>query len=96
MPTWGSPAARSRCRLARELGRERACAVVDVVAESPAARAGLTQGDLIVELDGEPIAAAGDLQRLLVGKRIGRELPLTVVRAGTIRAISVRPVELDV
>ncbi len=83
-------------RLARELGRERACAVVDVVAESPAARAGLTQGDLIVELDGEPIAAAGDLQRLLVGERIGRELPLTVVRAGTIRAISVRPVELDV
>jgi S1-C subfamily serine protease len=83
-------------RLARELGRERACAVVEVVAESPAERAGLTQGDLIVELDGEPIAAAGDLQRLLVGERIGRELPLIVVRAGTIRPMSVRPVELDI
>jgi S1-C subfamily serine protease len=82
-------------RLAGELDRQSACSVVEVVAGSPAERAGLTAGDLIVELDNEPVNAAGDLQRLMVGERIGRELPLTVVRAGSIRSIAITPVELE-
>lgn len=82
-------------RLAGELDRDSACSVIEVVDGSPAERAGLTAGDLIVELDGEPVHAAGDLQRLMVSERIGRELPLLVVRAGSIREMTIAPVELE-
>jgi S1-C subfamily serine protease len=82
-------------RIATELDRELACSVIEVIEESPADRAGLASGDLIVELDGEPVRAAGDLQRLMVAERIGRELDVELVRAGGIRRMVVTPVELS-
>jgi len=41
------------------------------------------------------VRAAGDLQRLMVAERIGRELAVELVRAGTIRTVAVTPVELS-
>ncbi len=82
-------------KIAAELDREVACSVIEVIEGSPADRAGFTSGDLIVELDGEPVRAAGDLQRLMVAERIGRELAVELVRAGTIRTVAVTPVELS-
>ena len=38
---------------------------------SPADRAGLLTGDMVVALDGEPVTGADDLIRLLTGERIG-------------------------
>ncbi|HEY5431030.1 MAG TPA: PDZ domain-containing protein, partial [Solirubrobacteraceae bacterium] len=49
--------------------------------------AGLQAGDLLVELDGEPVTDAGDLQRLMVHERIGRAVPATVLRDGAERGI---------
>jgi S1-C subfamily serine protease len=69
--------------------------VIEVIEGSPADRAGFTSGDLIVELDGEPVRAAGDLQRLMIAERIGRELAVELVRAGKIRTVAVTPVELS-
>src|SRR5438094_1115888 len=52
-------------RLANELGRARALEVVQLLDGSPAARAGVRPGDLILDLDGHPVEGVGDLQRLL-------------------------------
>jgi S1-C subfamily serine protease len=49
--------------------------------ETSAAReAGVLTGDLIVEFDGHPIRGIDDLHRLLTDERIGKKMPMTVVR----------------
>jgi S1-C subfamily serine protease len=68
--------------------------VVQLLDASPAARSGLRPGDLIVELDGQPISGVGDLQRRLIDEAIGRPLPVRIVRAGKLLDLEVRPVEL--
>ncbi|WP_037412067.1 S1C family serine protease [Candidatus Solirubrobacter pratensis] len=80
--------------VAATLGRDRAVEVVEVVAGSPAARAGMRAEDLIVAVDGEPVCGVDDLQRLMDSGRIGADVTLGVVRAGMAREVSVRPVEL--
>lgn len=45
---------------------------------SPADRAGLKEGDFILAIDGNPVAGADDLIRLLDGTRIGQETPISV------------------
>jgi S1-C subfamily serine protease len=46
----------------------------------PAARAGLRQGDLIVEFSGQPVPSIDALHKLLTPDRIGVESRLTVLR----------------
>jgi S1-C subfamily serine protease len=82
-------------RVAGRLQRRDAVEVIEVVEGSPAARAGLRPEDLVVELDGEPIGAAGDVQRLMTSERIGRELAMVVVRDGEVRNVMVVPTELE-
>jgi S1-C subfamily serine protease len=55
---------------------------------SPANRAGLLTGDIIVALDGMKVTGADDLIRLLTGERIGRPLQIDVLRLGKPRAFS--------
>jgi len=47
---------------------------------SPAARAGLQLGDVIVAFDGQPVHGIDDLHRLLTGERIGTTTTVTAVR----------------
>jgi serine protease Do len=82
-------------RVRGELGHDRAVEVVEVLAGSPAAAAGLRAEDLIVAVDGEPTAGVDDLQRLMGEERIGTRCVLTVVRDGTTREVGVTPRELD-
>jgi serine protease Do len=81
-------------RLANELGRAGCVEVSQIVEEAPAARAGLRPGDLIVAVDGVPIETMSDLQRLMVGERIGTSAAFTVARGDTLREIQVVPLEL--
>lgn len=49
--------------------------------EASAAReAGLLAGDLVVEFDGVPIRGIDDLHRLLTDERIGKRVPVTLIR----------------
>lgn len=77
------------------VGRDRGIEVVQVVDGSPAARAGLRPEDLITAVDGEPMADVGDLQRLMVAERIGRELRIDLVRGGSSIQVDLTPRELQ-
>jgi len=81
-------------RLARQLGRESGVEVVQVSEDSPAAAAGLRPEDLIVELDGVPVADVADIQRLMVVEKIGSPLSLKVLREGRELELSLVPAEL--
>jgi S1-C subfamily serine protease len=81
-------------RAAAAVGREDGVEVMEVVDGSPAVRAGIRSGDLIVELDGVPVADARDLQRLMVGDVIGRSVDALVWRDGELRTFVLHPVEL--
>jgi S1-C subfamily serine protease len=82
-------------RVAARLDREQGIEVVEVVAGSPAARAGLRPEDLIVAVDGEPMGDVGDLQRLMVAERIGQGIMVDVVRDGTFLKLDLIPRELE-
>ena len=68
--------------------------VVEVVEGSPAAHAGLRPEDLLVELDGQRVHDAGDLQRMMVAELIGATVPATVIRQGRTLRLELVPVEL--
>jgi S1-C subfamily serine protease len=82
-------------RVAQALGRTAGVEVVQVVDGSPAAKAGIRNEDLIIDVDGVPVADAGDLQRLMVGERIGRPLPVRAFRGSELLELTVVPVELQ-
>jgi len=82
-------------RVAAALDRAAGVEVVQVVQGSPAARAGLRNEDLIIDVDGVPMEDAGDLQRLMVGERIGRPVTVRAFRGGELLELTVVPAELE-
>jgi S1-C subfamily serine protease len=80
----------------RELGYEQGVEVLSVVAGSPADRGGIRLEDILVTVDGEPTPDVGELQRLMTDTRIGREVPVVVVRQERAVHLRVRPTELTV
>jgi S1-C subfamily serine protease len=63
-----------------DLPQDSGVVVISVEEGSPARRAGLQEGDVIVALDGKPVAGVDELQRLLTDARVGISSSLTVVR----------------
>src|SRR5881394_3116470 len=53
---------------------------VSIEKNSPAERAGLREGDLMVAFNGQPIGSVHDLHKILVGEQIGVSASLTVIR----------------
>jgi S1-C subfamily serine protease len=82
-------------RVAAATGRRVGVEVVEVVDGSPAMRAGLRREDLVLEVDGTPIEAPGDLQRLMLGDAIGRPVDIRVFRNGEIITVRAVPAELE-
>jgi S1-C subfamily serine protease len=73
----------------QQLGQDAALLVSSVQPDSPAARAGLLLGDVLVSLDGHPLRHAGELVPLLDEDRIGAEAKARVLRAGELREVGV-------
>ena len=63
---------------------------------SPASRAGLREGDVIVSFGGEPVASIDELHRHLVAKVIGVPSHVTVIRHTEKLDLVVTPQELVV
>jgi S1-C subfamily serine protease len=69
------------------LGQESGLLIISVQADSPASRAGLLLGDVVVAVDGQATAEPGDLLPALDEDRVGREIVLRVLRAGELREV---------
>jgi len=67
--------------------------VLSIESGSPASRAGLAEGDVIVSLGDHSVAGVDDLHRLLTEERIGLDLPLTVLRRGRRIRLTIVPAE---
>src|SRR5947199_571724 len=63
----------------------------DLDPDGPAARAGLHAGDRLLTLDGKAVDGSCTLERLLLGKRAGQEVPVTVRRG---REVPAKPLKL--
>jgi S1-C subfamily serine protease len=84
-------------RIVRHFGlvRESGVRIESIEESSPAASADLHRGDVIIALDGQPIATVDDLQRLLVGDTIGRTIEIRVVRRDRVLDLPLTPRESE-
>ena len=69
--------------------------VTSIEVGSPAARAGLEEGDVIVGFAGSAVSGIDDLHRALTDERIGVTADLTVLRRGRRRELTITPAELQ-
>jgi S1-C subfamily serine protease len=80
--------------LANQLVRDTGLGLMFVEPDSPAARAGLREGDILIAAAGSPITSSQDLQRLMLADAIGRDLHITVSRGGAMVDVIAVPSEL--
>ncbi len=67
--------------------------VISVVPGSPAAKAGLREGDVMFEFNGRPVSSIDALHKLLTGDVIGVESRLTILRGTEQLTLPVTPAE---
>ena len=77
-----------------KLSQETGVLVMGIEPESPAARAGLMEGDILIELDGFPTPAVDLLHKLLTGDRIGERAIVTFLRGVELRRHAIIPLEM--
>jgi S1-C subfamily serine protease len=82
-------------RIVREydLRSERAVAVLSAESGSPAATAGIQDGDAIVEFDGRPVTGVDELHRILTERAIGAEAEVRVLRRFELLKLRITPIE---
>ena len=68
--------------------------VADVAADSPAAKAGIKAGDVIVDVAGKAVTTPRALQSVVEESAIGHPLAMTIVRNGKRTAFKVNPTEM--
>jgi S1-C subfamily serine protease len=81
--------------LAERLGQRHGLRVVEVVPGSPAGKAGIYLGDVIVSAGGRPVQNVQALLKLMLGPAIGTRLQITVLRRGAFVDVVAVPSPLD-
>ena len=74
--------------------RQSGVRLAEVVPDSPAARAGLRRGDLVLDVGRHPVHDAQGIQKQLFGDAVGVPLPVTVLRNGAMVDVVAVPTEL--
>jgi Do/DeqQ family serine protease len=64
--------------------------VMRVRPNTPAAQSGLRRGDVILEIDGQPVTSAEQLQRRVENSQVGQTLTLSILRGGQGQQIRVQ------
>ncbi len=67
--------------------------ITEVFEDSPAAKAGLKAGDLVVAVDGEDIAQADELQEIIADKKEGDQVSVEYLRHGNREKVTVEVAE---
>jgi len=67
--------------------------VEDVSTDSPASKAGIRKGDVIVEFDGEKVRSVRQLTRLVQETPAGRGVPAVLLREGQRTTVTVTPTD---
>ncbi len=82
--------------LARRFGlkRDEGTLVSGVIPDSPAARAGIQTGDVIIEFDGTRVKEMSELPRIVASTPVGKRVIVKVIRAGRESSIRVKIGEL--
>jgi S1-C subfamily serine protease len=82
-------------QVAERLGQKIGLRVVEVVPGSPAGTAGIYLGDILLSAGGQQVQTVQALQRLMLGRAIGTNLPLTVLRKNALVDVVTVPAELS-
>jgi S1-C subfamily serine protease len=82
-----------RLVLAHLLPSDSGAVISEVHAGSPAEKAGIRAGDIVIDLAGTPITSVDALQRELTGDRIDVPVPVRVLRGGEPRRVIVVPTD---
>jgi S1-C subfamily serine protease len=79
--------------IAEQAGLDQATGVMvfSVEAGSPARKAGLAMGDVLVKFNGKPVTDFYDLPRLLAEDVIGKETKLTIIRRENLIEVNITP-----
>jgi S1-C subfamily serine protease len=80
--------------VAQRSGQNSGLRLVVVIPGSPADRAGLRAGDLVLSAGRKPVTNAQGIQRQLFSEVIGTRLPITVLRNGAMVDVITVPTEL--
>ena len=78
-----------------DLLKETGLVVLSTEPNSPAQKAGLREGDVIIALEGQPVAGVDDLHRLLTEVRVGATSELTVLRGTERHHLAIVPEEAE-
>jgi len=83
--------------LAKSFGlkEKKGALVAQVVSGSPAEKAGIEQGDVIVEFDGKNVADSKDLPRMVASTPVGKAVTITLSRNGKVLDRQVKVGELE-
>jgi S1-C subfamily serine protease len=76
---------------AQRVGRtqEHGLLIVKVDDDSPAQKGGLMLGDILVGIDGQTITDTEELLALLTNDRVGKAIPVEVIRGNTLQALQI-------
>jgi S1-C subfamily serine protease len=78
-----------------DLPQESGVVVLSVMDRSPAQKSGLREGDVIIALDGKPVAGVDDLHRLLTDARVGVSSSFSILRWTEKLALQIVPSEVQ-
>ncbi|MFO7631563.1 MAG: trypsin-like peptidase domain-containing protein [Caldilinea sp.] len=76
---------RLEANIEEAVGQQTGLMLMSVEADGPAAQGGLLQGDVLVTLDGISVRQVDDLQAVLTGDRVGKQVTIRFVRAGAVQ-----------
>ena len=82
-----------RIQIEASLTQKNAVVVAGVEPSSPADRAGIRPGDIILAVDAKPVTGSDDLIRLLTGDKIDHEVEMELLRDGKRQRVALKATE---
>jgi len=74
-----------------KVNQDQGVLIVRVFDTSPAAQAGIRQGDIIQKVNGKPVRTAAAVQEQVESSAIGKALPVEISRDGQTRTLQLKP-----